>query len=93
MKTKTCPRNIDKPLTLLGLEVTEVAIISIALGITQVFFGPLMIIILAVALIIVLKRVKRGKPDGYLQHLAHRAGLRYPGILPSKKDGSRYAVW
>ncbi len=93
MKDKVCPRNIDKPLTLLGLEITELAVISIAIGALQFMFGVLGILAVTVGMIIGLKRLKKGKPDGYLQHLAYRHGLRFPGIMPPVKDGGRYSPW
>ena len=78
---------------LLGLEISDLALISIVIGILQVVFGAIIVLVSGVVMVVALKRIKKGKADGYLQHLAYKSGLRYPGTLPSIRDGDRYSPW
>jgi len=90
---KNCPRNIDKPITLLGLEVEELAVISIWIGAVQAVFNMFIAVITAIGGIVILKRLKKGKPPGYIQHLFYKSGISYPGLLPPVKKVSKYSPW
>lgn len=78
---------------LLGLEISDLALISVVIGILQVVFGAIIVLVSGVIMVVALKRAKKGKADGYLQHLAYSIGLKYPGTIPSIRDGERYSPW
>jgi hypothetical protein len=68
------PRNLDIRLKLFGFELADLLIIFLYLSVSNLFFGPTRLKIPVVwmgtlALGCTLYFVKRGKPEGYLQHL------------------------
>lgn len=68
------PRNLDNRLKLFGFELADLLIIFLYLSVSNLFFGPTRLKIPVVwigtlALGLTLYFVKRGKPEGYLQHL------------------------
>ncbi|MEM4134428.1 MAG: type IV conjugative transfer system protein TraL [Candidatus Micrarchaeia archaeon] len=88
---KNCPRNIDKPFQVLGLDVEEVVFLLIWTGIIQVIFDVLIALATTIALIIVIKKIKAGKPRGYLMHFLYKKlNLKIKGLPPFKKT---WRVW
>lgn len=90
MKQKSCPKSIDKPITVLGMEVEDVAVIMVILGVSQIIIGMVLALPLAIIAAFVVKQIKRGKPRGYLQHLLYHWGVNYPGTLPPPKKIKEY---
>ena len=90
-----CPTDPDEPITLwLGFYLVDViaAFVIFALS-AAVIHKPFSGIVIAAALLVGAKRVRRGKPPGYLLHLLHwlEVGYRIPGFHPPRaKD---YSVW
>lgn len=67
------PRNLDNRLKLFGFELADLLLIFLYLSLSNLFFGPTrlkfpVVWIGTVALAGTLYFVKRGKPEGYLQH-------------------------
>ena len=90
---RKCPRNLDKPLLLFGLEIEDVGVLAVSAGAVVlwgdsylagfVFFGGW----------VLLRVVKQGRPAGYVLHRLYQAGLKLPGLIcPPKKTGRYSAV-
>jgi len=68
------PRNLDNRLRLFGFELADLLIVFLYLSVSNLLFGPTRLKVPVVwvgtlAIAGTLYFVKRGKPDGYLQHL------------------------
>lgn len=68
------PRNLENRLKLFGFELADLLVIFLYLSVSNLFFGPTKLKFPVVwmgtlALGLTLYFLKRGKPEGYLQHL------------------------
>lgn len=68
------PRNLDNRLKLFGFELADLLLIFLYLSLSNLFFGPTrlkfpLVWIGTLTLACTLYFIKRGKPEGYLQHL------------------------
>ncbi len=86
-----CPRTLDKPVLLFGLEPEDLGLLSLAVGILSLFLGPMVPGVLGFAGWFLLARFKKGKASGYLLHRIYSLGFDLPGLLPAKTK--TYAVW
>lgn len=67
------PRSLEKKARLFGFELSDLLLVFLYLALSNLIFGqtklkPLLVWGGTVAIAAVLYFVKRGKPDGYLQH-------------------------
>ena len=92
MKRK-CPRTLDKPLLLFGLEVEDIGLLSLVGGLGSILFGPIIPGLCAIAGWIFLMQFKKGKPSGYLLHWLYSKGVGIPGLLPPIQKVNRYGVY
>ena len=74
MTVTKVPRALDNRLKLFGFELADLLIIFLYLSVSNLFFGPTRLKIPVVwmgtlGMGCVLYFVKKGKPEGYLQHL------------------------
>ena len=90
---KSCPRNLDKPITLLGLELEDLAIVLALTGIIRALSNIFFAIAIALVGGIILKRTKRGKPKAHIQHLGYKIGVNIPGFLPPIRRVRIYSPW
>lgn len=85
-------RHVDEPVKLLGLEVEDWAAFLLIFGL-GIFIFPLVgilgegtsrvgAVLVAIGTTIALRRIKRGRPRGYLKYLVHKWGLSR--LLPRK---------
>ncbi len=83
---RACPKTIDKPLLILGLEGEDIAVLMLVFGIPAILISPA----IPLGLILVawpgLVSFKRGKPEGYVLHALYRIGLPLKGLLPPGED-------
>ena len=94
-RSRPCARTLDRPITIMGLEPEEFVLIGIAAGVVMFLVDPVPAVLLGVGLAVFLKRVKSGKPDGYLYYLVYRSGLirylpaslRVPHLLKPPRPG------
>ena len=78
---RRCYRSLDKPITIWGLEPEELFVLVLGAGAVMLLVDPVPGAILGLVLAFGLRRIKRGKPPGYLFELVYRTGaLR---LLPS----------
>jgi len=75
MFAKACYRTLDRPLTILGVEPGDLVLVVLAALVVFLFVGQIAGILLGAALGALFRRVRRGKPPGYLFEVAYRHGL------------------
>lgn len=83
---KACPRTLDRPIVVFGLEPDELVLVGLAAGALLFVWDPVPAVLVGAALWLGLSRIKAGKPPGHVFELLYRAGvaLRAPGLLPRR---------
>lgn len=76
------PKSIDEPLTILGLAPDEIGGGGLVFLILYLQNHPGFGLLLGLLIVILLKKTKSGKNDGYLLHKIYEYGLPLPGLLP-----------
>jgi hypothetical protein len=89
---RTCPRTIDRPLLILGLEGEDVAVLMLLCGVPAILFSPMVPVLGLLAGWPLLARFKRGKPQGHVLHVLYRWGVPLKGLLPPG-EGLRYSPY
>ncbi len=87
-----CPRTLDKPVLLFGLELEEVALIAVVIGIGSLTVGPLFPGIMGSIAWVVLIQFKKDKPEGYLLHRLYSLGLSLPGLIHCTNKVRKYGI-
>ena len=90
---RKCPRTLDKPLLLFGLEMEDVSILGLVGGLGSILFGPMIPGTLAIFGWIVLMQFKKDKPSGYLLHWLYAQGISFPGLITPIKKVERYGIY
>lgn len=94
MLTSSCPRTIDEPVRLLGLDNEDWAVVGI-LGLLVYLMTTATIGALVIALLVVgVRLIKRGQPPGAMLHTLWLLGMPvrgWPAAPPP--DGRRYSPW
>ena len=90
---RKCPRNIDKPLLLFGLEPEDVGVLVMASGFLLLFFDTFYAGMVFFGGWMFLRLIKQGKPQGYITHLFYKHGIRIKGLICPPKMTSRYSVF
>lgn len=90
---KKCPKTIDRPILIFGLEVEDIAILAALSGAIMLFFdtfyGGMVFLVGWVGV----KVIKRGKPQGYLTHMLYKYGFKIVGLIDPPKKISRYSAY
>jgi hypothetical protein len=81
-RMRYCPRTIDKPLLILGLEGEDVAVLMLCFGIPAILVSPVVPVICFFIGWPLLAAFKKGKPEGYMVHCLYRWGVPFAGLLP-----------
>ena len=76
-------RLIDEPVRIVGLEGEDFAVLSMVFGFVMLFYTILAGLLSAVAAGFVLRKIKKGKPYGYIVHILYALGLPVPGLMKS----------
>jgi len=87
------PRSLETKAKLFGFELGDLLLIFLYLSVSNLIFGttvlrPYAVWLGTLALAGTLYFVKRGKPDGYLQHLGEYS--RLPGLLSAGVPDTEY---
>ena len=97
MEIKMSPvsKCLDKKMVVFGFEVPDLLAVFLTLSILNFMFGTtsmklILVWLPSIALALILRLSKRGKPDNYLVHWL-RFQIR-PGILTSFKEPSEWAL-
>ena len=88
-----CPKTIDKPLLILGLEGEDIAVLMFFFGIPAIMISPAIPLVLIFVAWPALVAFKRGKPEGYVLHALYRMGMTLSGLLPPGSEGKRYSPY
>ena len=82
-----CPTQLDTPILVMGFEVEDLMLGATVMVFCNFLFSsffPVFVVTLTVMHLI--KKVKKGRPSGYIIHLAHQKDLIHiPGVLPVKR--------
>ena len=92
MKRK-CPRTLDKPLLMCGLELEDVAFLGMLGGLGCLLFDPLIPGVLTMVGWFILMEFKKDKPSGYLLHWLYNKGIDLPGLIPPVNKVKRYCIY
>ena len=86
---KPCPRTLDRPIVLFGLEPDELVLVGLLSGAVLFLVDAVPAVIVGAVVWIGLSRIKAGKPPGHVFELLYRGGLmrwlpflRVPHLLP-----------
>ena len=90
---RKCPRTLDKPLLLFGLEVEDIGILFAVGGLGCILFNPMIPGLMTIAGWIFLMQFKKGKPAGYLIHWFYAQGIEFPGLIPPVKKVTQYSIY
>ncbi len=90
---RNCPRTLDKPVLLFGLEVEDVACVFTIIGLGCLFVGPWIPGCVGIALWILMIRFKKDKPAGYVLHWLYNFGMKLPGLIEPPKIRKSYTPW
>ena len=76
------PKSVDEPLSVLGLTPDEIGGGGIIFLLLYMVNHPGIGFLLGIAVVMLLKKVKAGKNDGFMLHKIYEYGLPLPGLLP-----------
>lgn len=87
---KACPRTLDRPIAIFGLEPEEMVAVGLLSGAILFLIDPVPAVAAGAASWLGLSKLKAGKPPGHLFELLYRSGLlrwapsflRVPHLLP-----------
>lgn len=87
---KTCPRTLDRPIIIFGLEPEDLVLVGLVSGIILFVVDAIPAVLTGAVMWIGLSRVKAGKPPGHAYELLYRSGLlrwapsflKVPHLLP-----------
>ena len=87
------PRSLEKKARLFGFELADLLLVFLYLALSNLIFGhtrmkPLLVWGGTVSIAAVLYFVKRGKPDGYLQHYGEY--MSAPSVLSASTPDLEY---
>jgi hypothetical protein len=78
---RPCPKTIDKPLFILGLEPEDMALLMLGFGVPAILISPAVPLGCILFAWPALAAFKRGKPEGYVLHALYRLGFPLPGLV------------
>ena len=90
---KKCPRTLDKPLLFFCLEPEDSWGLALASGAVMLFFDTFYAGLVFFGGWILLRILKKGKPQGYIIHLLYSHGVRMKGLIDPPTKVSRYSIF
>ena len=89
-----CPRTVDEPIRVLGLDGEDWALIGSLAVIVYVLSTPFAGVAAGVFQMIAIRLAKRGRPPGALRHAFWLLGFPLPGWPQAPPaEGQRYSPW
>ncbi len=88
---RPCPRTIDRPLHILGLEGEDIAVLLLC-GVPAILFSPTVPVLGLFVGWPLVAALKKGRPEGVVIHLLYKWGVPFKGLLPPGEE-IRYAVY
>jgi hypothetical protein len=99
MYTRKAYRTLDRPLMFFGLEIEDIFAIFIVSSVIMFAISPLLAAGFAVACGFFMRRLKEGKPSGYVFYLMYKKGLlnfltlfQFPHLVWIPPGGARGKV-
>lgn len=92
---RPCPRMVDAPIRILGLEWDDWAVVSIVIMFFLLAWTPAVAVAVAPPVILGLRALKKGQPPGIIVHRLWTWGLvRLKGFPPPPDHhGSLWSPW
>ncbi|MBI4245000.1 MAG: hypothetical protein HY606_12995 [Planctomycetes bacterium] len=75
MHEKPCYRCIDKPISICGLEIDDLIVVLLVSGLIYFFCSGIAAVASGIVNFIALRKLKEGRPRGYLFFIVYRAGF------------------
>ena len=72
---KTCPRTLDRPIMIFGLEPEDLVLVGLVSGAILFAVDAIPAVLAGALLWVGLSRIKAGKPPGHVYELLYRSGL------------------
>ena len=72
---KPCPRTLDRPIVIFGLEPEELVTVGLVAGAILFLVDAIPAVAVGAGLWLGLSKIKAGKPPGHLYELLYRSGL------------------
>ena len=72
---KSCPRTLDRPIMIFGLEPEDLVLVGLIAGIILFIVDAVPAVIVGAGLWVGLSRLKAGKPPGHIYELLFKSGL------------------
>lgn len=88
---RPCPRTIDRPLLVLGLEGEDIAVLLLVCGIPAILFAPTLPLLVLLVGWPALAWFKRGKTPGHIVHWLYERGVPFQGFMPPGRR--RYSMF
>lgn len=92
---RPCPRTVDAPIRILGLEWDDWAVVSTVIMFILLAWTPAVAVVVAPPVILGLRAVKKGQPPGIMVHRLWAWGIvRLHGFPPPPdRNGSLWSPW
>ncbi len=72
---KSCPRTLDRPIMIFGLEPEDLVMVGLVAGLILFVIDAIPAVLTGTVLWVGLSRIKAGKPPGHVYELLYRSGL------------------
>lgn len=90
---RKCPKSIDKPFLILGLEIEEMCVLIFCFySLATMTYLYIAFVFICFAWIFFL-HIKKGKPQGALIHFFYKRGLPLEGLIKPVKTGQRFSLF
>lgn len=90
---RKCPRTLDRPILMFGLEIEDIALLSFGVGAGSLVIGPMISGLVGGVGWAVLLRLKKNKPAGYVMHWLYSKGFQLPGLIPPMTKAEYYGAY
>ncbi len=90
---RKCPKTLDKPILLFGLELEDLGLLLALGGGGGLLFGPVVPGIATIFGWLGLLQFKKNKPQGFVLHWLYSKGFVLPGLIPPFKKIQNYGVY
>ncbi len=89
---RKCPRTLDKPVLLFGLEIEDIGLLALTAGAGGLLIGPAIPGVMSALGWVALVIIKRDKPPGYIVHWLYSKGFDLPGLIAPLTKMNRYNI-
>ena len=90
---RNCPKLIDRPISILGLEIDEICFLMPIFYFSLVVFNPMIAILGVIFGWVLFLRIKKGKPQGAIIHFLYKLGVPFKGLIKPVKKGYKFSIF